>query len=166
MDFGLLLGLEWIVYSILLLSPYLFAIYRPVTPAGLHAACLKYCVCSLGGPVASVRSWHSHILGTPHFRPSFSPISTSTLGLILSPSSNPIPHRLVSRIQVGEFIEMRDLLADNISLHNQLEDFHGHIWPSTPAHLRPRLREVPSLSSWVHCFCGYIAVLTPDAHTQ
>ena len=62
-------GFEWIVYSMLLLSPYLFAIYRPVTPTGLHATCLKYCVCSFGGPVASVRSWCRHILGTPHFRP-------------------------------------------------------------------------------------------------
>ena len=34
------------------------------------------------------------------------PNCISTLGLILSPSSDPIPHRLVSRIQVGEFIEM------------------------------------------------------------
>ena len=53
--------------------------------------------------------------------------STSTLGLILSPSSDPIPHQLISRIQAGEFVEMRDLLADDISLHNQLEDFHSHI---------------------------------------
>ena len=89
------------------------------------------------------------------------PTSTSTLGLILSPSSDPIPHRLVSRIQTREFIEMWDLLADIISFHNQLEDFHDHIWPSTSAHLRPRLREIPSLSSWVYCFCAYIAVLTP-----
>ena len=174
MDFGLLLGLEWIVYSILLLSPYLFAIYRPVTPAGLHAACLKYCVCSLGGPVASVRSWHSHIFGTPQFRPSSilgrgpppHACSAPYFHFHIGADFVPIPHRLVSRIQVGEFIEMRDLLADNISLHNQMEDFHGHIWPSTPAHLRPRLREVPSLSSWVYCFCAYIAVLTPDARTQ
>ena len=61
---------------------------------------------------------------------------------------------------------MRDLLADNISLHNQLEDFHGHIWPSTPAHLHPRLRDVPSLVSWVYCFCAYIAVLTQDPCTR
>ena len=81
-------------------------------------------------------------------------------------SSDPIPHRLVSGIQLGKFIEMRDLLADNISLHNQLEDFQGHIWPSTPAYLRPKLREVPSLSSWVYCFCAYIVVLTPDACTR
>ena len=64
------------------------------------------------------------------------------------------------------FTEMWGLLANNISLHNQLEDFHGHIWPSTPTHLRPRLREVPSLSSWLYCFCAYIAVLTPDTHTR
>ena len=75
------------------------------------------------------------------------PTSTSMLGLILSPSSDPISHRLVSRTQVGEFIKMRNLLADNISFHNQLKNFHGHIWPSTSAHLCPRLREVPSLSS-------------------
>ena len=111
------------------------------------------------GPLPSWGEAPLHTLAQP-------PISTSTLGLILSPSSDPIPHWLVSRIQVGEFIEMRDLLADNISLHNQLEDFHGHIWPSTPAHLRPRLREVPSLSSWVYCFCAYIAILTPDARTR
>ena len=30
--------------------------------------------------------------------------------------------------------------------------------------LRPRLREVPSLSSWL--YCAYIAVLTPDTHTR
>ena len=59
-----------IVYSILLLIPYLFAIYRPVTHTGLHATCLKYCVCAFGGSVASVRSWRGHIFGTPHFRPS------------------------------------------------------------------------------------------------
>ena len=85
------------------------------------------------GPLPSWGEAPLHKLAQP-------PNCISTLGLILSPSSDPIPHRLVSRIQVGEFIEMRDLLADNISLHNQLEDFHCHIWRSTPAHLRPRLR--------------------------
>ena len=122
-----------------------------------------------------VTSWAPHSANTlppwgeapsPHHTFTQPHTSTSTLGLILSPSSDPIPHRLVSRIQAGEFVEMRDLLADNISLHNQLEDFHGHIWPSTPTHLRPRLREVPSLSSWVYCFCAYIAVLAPDARTR
>ena len=93
------------------------------------------------------------------------PNATSTLGLILFPSSDPIPHPLVSRIQAGEFIELRDLLVDNISLHNQLEDLHSHIWPSNPAHFRPRVKEVPSLSSWVYCFCAYIAILILDTCT-
>ena len=42
-------------------------------------------------------------------------------GMILSPALQPIPARLVHRIQSGEFVEMRDLLCDNIALHNQLE---------------------------------------------
>ena len=56
---------------------------------------------------------------------------------------------------------MRELLADNISLYNQLEDFRGHA-----SGLRPRIREVPSLSSWVYCFAAYMAVLTPDPRTR
>ena len=49
-------------------------------------------------------------------------------GLILSPAADQIPHRLVQRIQSGDFVEMRDLLADNVALHRQLEDLHS----STP----------------------------------
>ena len=46
---------------------------------------------------------------------------------ISSPGADPIPYRLVQRIRSGEFIEMRDLLADNIALHSQLEALHGQI---------------------------------------
>lgn len=61
---------------------------------------------------------------------------------------------------------MCDLLVHIIYLYNQLEDLQGHIWPSTTAHFCPRLMEVPSFSSWVYCFCAYIAVLAPDACTR
>ena len=81
----------------------------------------------------------------------------SRLGLIVSAALDPIPHRLVLRIRNGEFVEMRELLADNISLYNQLEDFRGHT-----SGFCPHVREVPSLSSWVYCFAAYMAVLTPD----
>ncbi len=58
---------------------------------------------------------------------------------------------------------MRDLLADNISLHNQVEALHGQFsLTSTPAALRPSLREVPSLQSWMYCFAAYMAVRTSD----
>ena len=88
-------------------------------------------------------------------------------GMILSPAADPIPHRIVQRIRAGEFVDMRDLLADNISLHNQLEDLHGQTQiASTPTSLRPRLREVPSLSSWMYCFAAYMAVRTGDTQTR
>ncbi len=91
----------------------------------------------------------------------------SRMGMILSPASDPIPYRLVQKIQAGEFVEMRDLLTDNISLHNQLEALHGHFnFSSTPASLRPSLREVPSLSSWMYRFAAYMAVRTTDPQLQ
>ena len=88
-------------------------------------------------------------------------------GMILSPAADPIPYQLVQRIRAGEFVEMRDLLADNISLYNQLEDLHGQApIASTPASFRPRLREIPSLNSWMYCFTAYMAVCTGDSRTR
>lgn len=93
--------------------------------------------------------------------------TTSRRGLILSPAADPIPHRLVQRIQAGEFVEMRDLLADNVSLHGQLEDIHGPApLAATPLPFRPRLREVPSLQSWMYCFIAYVAVRSTDQLTR
>ena len=98
----------------------------------------------------------------------FTPVSFSQaftpgpqLGLILSPAADPIPYWLVQKIRSGEFVEMRDLLADNITLHDQLEDLHGHT-----TSLNPRLREVPSLASWVYCFVAYMAVRMEDPRTR
>ena len=67
------------------------------------------------------------LVSSPHIpstsTSSFLPVSR--LGFILSPAADPIPHRLVQRICHGEFVEMRDLLADNISLFNHLKDFNS-----------------------------------------
>lgn len=88
---------------------------------------------------------------------------TNVLGMILSPALQPIPARLVRRILSGDFVEMRDLLIDNITLHDQLEAVQGPLnLTPIPGALRPRLREVPSLISWVFCFLAYIAVRTSD----
>lgn len=86
-----------------------------------------------------------------------------SLSVILSSSSQPIPARLARRIVAGEFIEMRELLCDNIALHDQLESIHGSLQTvATPGALRARMREVPSLSSWVYCFAAYVAVRSTD----
>ena len=107
-------------------------------------------------------------LGAVPLVPDFTPVSFSQAftasprsGLILSPAADPIPYRLVQRIRSGEFVEMSDLLADNIALHDQLEDLHGHT-----TSLNPWLREVPSLASWVYCFAAYMAVCTEDLRTR
>ena len=60
---------------------------------------------------------------------------------------------------------MRDLLADNIALINQLSSLQGHM-PFSSLTPRPLLREVPSLVSWLYCFVTYVAVRTPDPLTR
>lgn len=91
---------------------------------------------------------------------------TRTADLVLSPAAQPFPRKLVEKVQSGQFVEMRELLADNISLVHQLESTHGF----SPLHLmgasRPRLREITSLSTWTYCFLGYMAIRTTDPITR
>ena len=60
-------------------------------------------------------------------------------------------------------MDMRDLLTDNVSLIQQLDRFGGnHAFPSLPGMLRPRLREVTSLPSWIYYFLAYITIRATD----
>ena len=60
-----------------------------------------------------------------------------------------IPAHLVRRIRAGKYVEMRDLLSDNVALHDQLEAIQGPLVNAvTPGVLRPQVREVSSLISW------------------
>ncbi len=86
----------------------------------------------------------------------------SQRGLNLSPAADPIPYRLVQRIESGDFVEMRNLLAD-VALHSQLEDLYGPFpLAATQLPLRPRLREVPSVHSWMYCFVAFVVVRFED----
>ena len=117
---------------------------------------------AIGGPVI-----HTH--PTPAGQSAVLQMGGTTVssGMILSPALQPIPARLVRRICAGEFVEMRDLLSDNITLIDQLEAVHGPLLTAaTPGALRPRVREVPSLISWVFCFLAYTAVRTTDLTTR
>ena len=82
--------------------------------------------------------------------------------MILSPAADPIPYSIVQRIQSGHFVEMHDLLADNIALLNQLSSLQGTVTLPQSVVTRTRLREVLSLVSWLYCFSVYIAVQTSD----
>ena len=56
---------------------------------------------------------------------SVSPVIPSS-GLVLLPAAEPFPHKLVDKVKSGQFVEMREPLADNISLVNQREAIPGY----------------------------------------
>ena len=131
---------------------------------------------AVAGPVTST-SWTSH-------HPVSSPWATGVssgaawassgpvsqflpaAGLALSPGSEPFPQRLVDKIRSGQFMDMRDLLSDNIALLDRLDVLGGQPSLALPGALKPRLREVSSLPTWIYCFLAYVAIRAPDLQTQ
>ena len=64
-------------------------------------------------------------------------------------------------------MRMRDLLTDNVSLLQQLEIFGGqYSVPSLPGMLRPHLREVTTLSSWMYYFVAYMVMRVTNPKVQ
>ena len=104
----------------------------------------------------------------PHSNPPLPqlPHPLPTAGLVLSPAAEPFPRKLVDKVKSGQFVEMRELLADNISLLNQLETIQGFPSLQVFGAARPRLREVTSLSTWCYCFLGYMSIRTSDPTTS
>ena len=97
------------------------------------------------------------------------PTNSNTAGgdLSLSMSLHPVPARVVSLIQSGRFIEMRDLLTDNVTVRSHFEDMHGALGVQLlPVNTRPRVREITTLPSWICCFLTYLAVGTSDPTTR
>ena len=78
------------------------------------------------------------------------------------------PPKLVERIRAGQFVEMRELLMDNIALLHQLESLGACQYPipRLPGILKSRLREVTSLTSWMFAFFAYVAILSDDTTTR
>ena len=77
--------------------------------------------------------------------------NTSRAGFSLSPASEPFPKKLVDKIRSGQFVEMRELLTDNISLIQQLEAFGLY------QHFREFCGQVSG--RYLHCKHGCIASL-------
>ena len=53
------------------------------------------------------------------------PPQTSQHGLVLSPSSPPIPQKLVDKVRESRFVDMKEFLTDNMALVSQLEAVPG-----------------------------------------
>ena len=69
---------------------------------------------------------------------SLSPLLLSP-GLVLSPLLEPVSQCLVRRIQSGRFFEMRELISDNIALHDKFKAIQSQISiAEIPAALRLR----------------------------
>lgn len=50
--------------------------------------------------------------------------TTTTQPLILASSYPPVPEKLVDQIKAGRYVDMKDMLSNNISLLHSLEAFH------------------------------------------
>ena len=78
-------------------------------------------------------------------------------GLILSPALDPFPQPLIQRVQSGQFIEMRDLLADNIALLSKLSSLHGvgTAYHHCSAHKSTRGSLSDIVDILLHSICGH-----------
>ena len=70
----------------------------------------------------------------------------------------PIPGILVKKIQAKEYVDLSELLPDNVELLRRAE-----VEPSTQVQGQRQLQRVSTLSTWVQCFATYAAVLA-EAH--
>ena len=107
-------------------------------------------------PIPSIRS----------HPPTLADTSNSAGGLLLSPAAEVIPKKLVDKIRSGRFVELKELLQDNMTLSTQLEEIQGTSTMQVVGISRPRLREISSLASWCHCYLAYTATLTADPITR
>ncbi len=73
----------------------------------------------------------------------------------------PIPAKLVAKIRSGAFVEMKDLLPDNLALQRQLQSMQ-----STKQASKAKLREVKSINTWMDCFLAYMAAATQDTRSR
>ena len=87
-------------------------------------------------------------------------VSPTVAAMVLSPALDSVPQHLVQCIRAGQFVEMRELLGDNIALHDQLEAVQAHTsLIALPSMCRTCQREVNSLTGimailFSHFCCG------------
>ena len=77
---------------------------------------------------------------------------------ILSEGLPPVPYKLASKILWGEYIDMAELLRDNLEAQNRAAT--TAVATPHPASTTKNTREVPDILSWVQCFGLYMAVVT------
>ena len=75
---------------------------------------------------------------------------------VLGEGLPPVSTRLINQIWRGEFVDMADLLQDNLEAEWRRGRDDGE--PSGQSS-RPTRRKVPDMLSWAQCFCTYAVVV-------
>ncbi len=66
-----------------------------------------------------------------------------------------MPARLVKKILKGEYVDMAELLQDNMEVERRRAGPDGEMAQGS----RPSRREIPDILSWLHCFSLYAAIV-------
>ena len=77
---------------------------------------------------------------------------------MLSKTLPVVPAKLVRKILSGEFVDMTELLKDNMEAERKQHSSDADAMQGHLGHPSAR-REVPDLMSWLQCFSLYAAVV-------
>ena len=110
-----------------------------------------------GSTASTAITWSTGTAPKPAVSPS---LSSQPLPFRMASSLPPVPPKLVRKIQALEFVEMRELLPDNLAPVERLEALPVHMGQSAR---NPEQREIASLHTWTSSFATYVAVLS-QAH--
>ena len=110
-----------------------------------------------GATAPTATTWSAATTPKPAVSPS---PSSQPLPFRMASSLPPVPPKLVRKIQALEFVEMRELLPDNLALIERLEALPVRMGQSARS---PEQREIASLHTWTSSFATYVAVLS-QAH--
>lgn len=78
---------------------------------------------------------------------------------VLSDALPVVPAKLAKKIRRGEFVDMSELLKDNMEVERRRAAQGGEGGHQAAAVARVDRREVPDLLSWLHCFSLYAAIV-------
>ena len=95
-------------------------------------------------------------VGTPPSANSKETVVTPQQPLVLSEGLAPVPAKLVDKIIRGDFVDMAELLRDNLEVQRRGS---GQEEVASTAQPKKGRREIPDLLSWVQCFGTYMAVV-------
>ena len=73
---------------------------------------------------------------------------------VLGEALTVVPARLVKKIQRGEYVDMAELLKDNMEVERHIQESQ-----IAPARRMASRWEIPDMLSWLHCYSLYAAII-------